>query len=214
MHPFTKLRYMACRKVECFTLLGGEIYLEDLFNPASSEFHGEANKCILYSVFAGCKNAAGQYLLLVFKYRFDHLYSRCSRGVERASGLEKLNNLRTAVSGSLNQGIYPLFRHKLRNWHTCNGRKSRERNHVIPMATQDKRMYVLYRNPKLHRNECSKPRGVQNPSHPHYPLFWESAYLVCHIGHDIKRVCNHYKDCIRRPLCNLTNNSLYNPCVG
>src|SRR5690606_15916120 len=102
------------RLVEELLLLGGQLELDDFFNPLAAEQRGNADEVSLGAELAVAVGGAGDDALLVLHNGLDHLDGSAGRGVPGAGALE-LNDLPAPLLGALDAGIDLLLREKVRH---------------------------------------------------------------------------------------------------
>src|SRR5690606_20150257 len=101
------------RPLECGSLLGGKLDLDDLLEPLAAELTRHPEEETLHAVLALQPGGAGEDTLLVLDDRLRHLHGARGGRVVGGAGLEVLHDLGPPIPGALDDLLQLLPRDQL-----------------------------------------------------------------------------------------------------
>src|SRR5215208_6423229 len=184
-----------------------ETKLDDVFDARGAELDGDADEEVAYPVLALQVGCAGEDTLLVEQDGVDHLGCGCGWRVKGATALEEADDLGSSLTGAVYYRLDPVFGEQLRDRDPAYSSHARQRDHGVPVTSEDEREDVAHGDAELVGDERAVAGRVEDSGHADHPLAGEATRLHRHVAHRVERVGDDDEDRLRRVPDDLLGNA-------
>src|SRR3546814_304756 len=164
----------------------------NLRDPTSTEHYRYADNEVVNAIVARQIGGAGQNPLLVLQICLGHFNTAGGRRIESRSGLQQADDLSTARTRALHDGVDallggPAHFDKIGNRNARNRRIFNDWHHGIAMAAQNEGRDILHAYLELVCQEVAETRAIQNACHAHDLVMGQPGKFPQRPYHSVER---------------------------